>query len=152
MDLSISKESNVEFHVSASECYYIARSQGLSLTKDHLWKVSTNFGARFFQPKNQADCVAGEPGKPGKPGTNVAVLGPPGPKGDRGDAGKTGDKGAQGPKGEKGQTGAGASGVKYVRWGRTTCPNNTEIVYKGEDKHVIKEKQSCYNNVATGSH
>jgi len=73
----------------------------------------------------------GEPGKPGKPGTNVAVPGPPGPKGDRGDAGKTGDKGAQGPKGEKGQTGAGASGVKYVRWGRTTCPNNTEIVYKG---------------------
>jgi len=70
----------------------------------------------------------GDAGKSGKPG---AVSGPPGPKGDRGDAGKTGDRGPQGPKGEKGQSGAGASGVKYVRWGRTTCPNDTEIVYKG---------------------
>jgi len=73
----------------------------------------------------------GDRGKPGKPGTNIAVPCPPGPKGDRGDAGRTGNKGAQGPKGEKGQEGTGASGVKYVRWGRTTCPNNTEIVYKG---------------------
>jgi len=73
----------------------------------------------------------GDPGEPGKPGTNVPVPGPPGPKGDQGDAGKNGDQGAQGPKGEKGQRGAGASGVKYVRWGKTTCPNNTEVVYKG---------------------
>jgi len=75
--------------------------------------------------------LKGESGEPGKPGTNVAVPGPAGPKGDQGDAGKTGDKGAQGPKGEKGQTGAGASGVKFVRWGRTICPNAAQIVYKG---------------------
>ena len=55
----------------------------------------------------------------------------------KGDAGRTGNKGAQGPKGEKGQTGAGASGVKYVRWGRTTCPNDTEVLYKGRNKQVI---------------
>jgi len=73
----------------------------------------------------------GDPGNPGKPATNVPVPGPPGPKGDQGDAGRTGNKGAQGLKGEKGQRGAGASGVKYVRWGRTTCPNDTEVVYKG---------------------
>lgn len=40
----------------------------------------------------------------------------------------------QGPQGEKGQEGNRTSGVKYVRWGRTTCPNDTEIVYKGKNK------------------
>ena len=44
-------------------------------------------------------------------------------KGDQGAAGKTGDKG------DKGQDGK--SGVKYVRWGKTTCPRDADIVYKG---------------------
>ena len=43
--------------------------------------------------------------------------------------GPKGDKGAQGVKGDKGQ--AASSGVKYVRWGKTTCPNGAQIVYKG---------------------
>ena len=43
--------------------------------------------------------------------------------------GPKGDKGAQGLKGDKGQ--AASSGVKYVRWGKTTCPNGAQIVYKG---------------------
>ena len=95
---------------------------------------------RIFFSRNlniQGDYVSGDPGNPGKPATNVPVPGPPGPKGDQGDAGRTGDKGAEGLKGEKGQRGAGASGVKYVHWGRTTCPNDTEVVYKGRDKQVI---------------
>jgi len=70
-------------------------------------------------------------GEAGKPGTNKPYPGPPGTKGDRGAVGKTGAKGDQGAKGEKGQEGAGASGVKYVRWGRTSCPSGSQIVYKG---------------------
>ena len=41
-----------------------------------------------------------------------------------------GVKGAQGAKGDKGQ--AASSGVKYVRWGKTSCPNGAQIVYKGK--------------------
>ena len=40
-----------------------------------------------------------------------------------------GPKGDQGSKGDKGQDGK--AGVKYIRWGRTTCPNGAEVVYKG---------------------
>jgi len=63
--------------------------------------------------KNNGQGMMGPPGKPGTPGQ----IGPKGPKGD------------QGSKGDKGQDGK--SGVKYIRWGRTTCPNGAEIVYKG---------------------
>ena len=77
-------------------------------------------------------------GEAGKPGTNKPFPGPPGPKGDKGAVGRTGDKGPQGLKGEKGQEGAGKSGVKYVRWGKTTCANGAQIVYKGETKLLSK--------------
>lgn len=59
-------------------------------------------------------------GESGKPSSSASVSGPPGQKEDRGDVG------AQGEKRETGK-----SGVNYVRWGRTTCPNGAEIVYKG---------------------
>ncbi|KAL9974648.1 hypothetical protein ACROYT_G011709 [Oculina patagonica] len=61
------------------------------------------------------DGQAGPVGPPGK-------AGPPGPKGP---AGSPGLKGPPGPKG------TGTSGVKYVRWGRTTCPNGAQLVYEG---------------------
>ncbi|KAL9974708.1 hypothetical protein ACROYT_G011781 [Oculina patagonica] len=70
-------------------------------------------------------------GEPGKPGINKPVPGPPGPKGDTGPAGSPGLKGPQGPKGDKGRDGTSTSGVKYVRWGRTICPNDTQLVYEG---------------------
>ena len=40
-----------------------------------------------------------------------------------------GPKGDQGSKGDNGQDGK--AGVKYIRWGRTSCPNGAELVYKG---------------------
>ena len=46
--------------------------------------------------------------------------------GDIGLSGKTGVEGPSGPKGEKG-----LSGVKYVRWGRTSCGGDAQIVYIG---------------------
>ena len=48
--------------------------------------------------------------------------------------GPKGDKGAQGVKGDKGQ--AASSGVKYVRWGKTSCPNGAQIVYKLSLIHI----------------
>ncbi|KAJ7350113.1 hypothetical protein OS493_038399 [Desmophyllum pertusum] len=70
----------------------------------------------------------GRDGEAGKPGTNKPAPGPPGPKGS---AGRPGLEGPQGLKGDKGQDGAGGSGVKYVRGGRTTCPSDADLVYKG---------------------
>ncbi|CAI8046154.1 Short-chain collagen C4 (Fragment), partial [Geodia barretti] len=53
--------------------------------------------------------------------------GEPGPKGSPGATGEKGDTGPQGPPGPS------SGGVRYIRWGRTTCPNTpgTELVYSG---------------------
>ena len=67
-------------------------------------------------------------GEAGKPDNNKPFPGPPGPKGDQGPVGKTGPQGPQGAKGERGQ----GNGVNYVRWGRKSCPNGTQIVYQGK--------------------
>ncbi|XP_031562350.1 short-chain collagen C4-like isoform X1 [Actinia tenebrosa] len=48
-----------------------------------------------------------------------------GPKGPPGLKGETGHQGVRGPPGPK------SGGVQYVRWGRTTCPYNATLVYKG---------------------
>lgn len=31
------------------------------------------------------------------------------------------------------------NGVTYVRWGRTTCPGNSEMVYTGNNAHVFRQ-------------
>ena len=49
--------------------------------------------------------------------------------------GPKGVKGAQGAKGDKGK--AASSGVKYVRWGKTSCPNGVQIVYKGTKRRRL---------------
>lgn len=81
----------------------------------------------------------GTPGMPGLPGRDgrdgrqglPGAQGPPGPKGDNGPYGKLGRQGDPGPKGQKGQEGQGRSGVSYVRWGRTSCEGDAQIVYSG---------------------
>ena len=52
--------------------------------------------------------------------------------GDVGPSGKVGRQGVPGPKGQKGQEGQGLSGVNYVRWGRTSCGGDAQVVYTGE--------------------
>ena len=74
----------------------------------------------------------GEKGNMGEKGHKGAVgpsgrMGLPGPKGDF--RGEKGDRGFSGQKGSKGDAGSG--GVTYVRWGRTVCPQGTNIVYTG---------------------
>ncbi|XP_067024728.1 short-chain collagen C4-like [Acropora muricata] len=75
--------------------------------------------------------IRGPKGEAGKPGENKPFPGPVGPKEDQGHLAKTGAQGPQGAKGEKGQDDTRTSGVNYVRWGRTSCPNGTQIVYQG---------------------
>ena len=55
-----------------------------------------------------------------------------GEKGNEGPPGKHGQKGAPGENGSPAEPGSNSSGVSYVRWGRTTCPGEAEIVYTGE--------------------
>ena len=43
--------------------------------------------------------------------------------------GRTGDRGLPGPKGIPGS--AGESGAVYTRWGRTTCGDNSTVLYTG---------------------
>ena len=52
--------------------------------------------------------------------------------GEAGSGGNVGKQGYPGPKGQKGQEGQGLSGVSYVRWGRTRCEGDSQIVYTGE--------------------
>ena len=70
---------------------------------------------------NGRDGQKGYKGEPGRGG---------GQKGDKGDPGPKGPKGQEGP---EGQAGSGGGGGTYVRWGRTTCPDNsgTYTVYNG---------------------
>ena len=42
-----------------------------------------------------------------------------------------GPKGPPGPPGEKGDSGTQPGGAVYTRWGRTTCPTETNLVYAG---------------------
>ena len=53
----------------------------------------------------------------------VGPTGPQGPTGAQGPAGATGAAGAVGP--------TGPAITTYVRWGRTTCPANSTVVYSG---------------------
>ena len=81
----------------------------------------------------------GERGQEGTPGLRgpVGSPGPTGPPGDyglQGVGGPVGSPGPQGPLGPQGIPGETANcGETYVRWGRTTCPQNvgTELVYSG---------------------
>ena len=52
--------------------------------------------------------------------------------GNPGQNGKTGARGPPGPKGQKGREGQGLSGVKYIRWGRTNCSGDAQVLYSGK--------------------
>jgi hypothetical protein len=67
----------------------------------------------------KADASAGAAGEPGTPG----AAGAAGPKGDPGPKGEPGAKGDPGPNVP--------IGVVYTRWGRTTCPGTSTVVYSG---------------------
>eukprot|EP00058_Branchiostoma_floridae_P013330 XP_002598818.1 hypothetical protein BRAFLDRAFT_74505 [Branchiostoma floridae] len=77
---------------------------------------------------------SGRDGRDGAPGRDGAA-GRDGQPGPQGPIGPKGDIGPEGPPGEKGDTGADGDGggSVYIRWGRTTCPNDTEtsLIYDG---------------------
>ena len=55
-----------------------------------------------------------------------------------------GSAGVNGQKGEKGDTGSpgrdatnpGSVGTTYVRWGRTSCPSTSELIYEGKQRFL----------------
>ena len=76
------------------------------------------------------DGQSGPPRLPGRDGRD-GRDGVPGPRGVAGRDGKTGPQGMKGDTGPQGPPGPRSGGVTYVRWGRTTCPEGTEVVYTG---------------------
>lgn len=70
---------------------------------------------------------AGLPGLVGQAG----VKGPPGRPGPLGPLGPPGSPGQPGPPGPPGPLQNCSCGATYIRWGRTTCPESTELVYSG---------------------
>ncbi|XP_078618256.1 uncharacterized protein LOC144885916 isoform X2 [Branchiostoma floridae x Branchiostoma japonicum] len=82
---------------------------------------------------------AGRDGRDGRDGPAGApgLKGDPGQKGDIGLPGEPGTAGIQGTKGQKGAQGPsgnnGVGGSVYIRWGRTTCPTDSEtsLIYDG---------------------
>ncbi|XP_074631116.1 uncharacterized protein LOC141889701, partial [Acropora palmata] len=91
---------------------------------------SYNALVAYLLGKKSQDNGNANKGPPGPPGIR-GPKGETGKPGDEGPVGKTGAQGPQGAKGEMGQDGTGSGGVNYVRWGRTSCPNGTQIVYQG---------------------
>lgn len=76
--------------------------------------------------------VAGPQGSQGQKGDN-GDIGPLGPVGLIGPPGLKGMMGPQGPQGNAGPQGSPgpSAGSSYVRWGRTSCPEGRELVYRG---------------------
>ncbi|XP_078699027.1 uncharacterized protein LOC144926280 [Branchiostoma floridae x Branchiostoma belcheri] len=99
-----------------------------------------NGDLNLTQQTDTSFCTAGLRGPPGRDGRDGApgrdgAAGRDGQPGPQGPIGPKGDIGPEGPPGEKGETeadGNGGSSV-YIRWGRTTCPNDTDtsLIYDG---------------------
>ena len=62
-----------------------------------------------------------------------------------GPTGRAGARGQLGPKGTQGPEGKGLCGVKYVRWGRTNCSGDAQVVYSGEVSFVFSYISSRKN-------
>ncbi|XP_031567219.1 short-chain collagen C4-like isoform X1 [Actinia tenebrosa] len=85
------------------------RDQGQNQTE--MMELLKKLQARVKQLEGkEKSCLQGRDGRDGMPG-------PPGAPG------FTGIPGPQGPPGQ--------GGVVYIRWGRTTCPSDTTVVYQG---------------------
>ncbi|KXJ07955.1 short-chain collagen C4 isoform X2 [Exaiptasia diaphana] len=84
-------------------------------------KALENSRKNELRGRDGRDGQPGTPGKEGKDGKD-GNTGKQGPKGSMGSPGKEGPQGPPGPKGE---------GVQYFRWGRTVCPSDTQLLYKG---------------------
>ena len=41
--------------------------------------------------------------------------------------------------------------MKYIRWGRTTCPNGAQVVYKGERMRTILQIVNNYSKNSKNS-
>eukprot|EP00058_Branchiostoma_floridae_P013323 XP_002598811.1 hypothetical protein BRAFLDRAFT_74512 [Branchiostoma floridae] len=85
-------------------------------------------------PRNKRQISCEDDGRDGAPGRDGAAGrdGQPGPQGPIGPKGDIGPEGPPGEQGERGADGSGGGSV-YIRWGRATCPNDTDtsLIYDG---------------------
>ncbi len=106
-------------------------------------------GASIFEYLRGRDGRDGPPGTPGFSGFPGARgekgdSGPTGPTGEKGECvnaefdvsnGEKGPPGIRGPKGDAGVVvgvaSSGGGGVTYVRWGKSSCPQNATLLYSG---------------------
>ena len=82
----------------------------------------------------------GLPGIPGNKGDtgDIGLPSPTGSSGLTGSPGATGLPGEPGPPGSKGSP-ASVSGSVYTRWGRTSCPGDASLIYRGENSALPKQ-------------
>ena len=80
--------------------------------------------ASFMIPPTGIEGPKGSPGIRGRQG----IAGPRGPQGFTGSRGQKGDHGHHGDRGLPGLT---RGGMTYTRWGKSSCPSGTSLVYAG---------------------
>ncbi|XP_066285843.1 short-chain collagen C4-like [Branchiostoma lanceolatum] len=111
-----------------------------SLSRNKRQLPVENGDANLTEQTETSACIVGLPGPSGRDGRDGAPGrdgaagrdGQPGPQGPIGPRGDIGPEGPPGERGERGTDGNGGSSV-YIRWGRTTCPNDTDtsLIYDG---------------------
>ncbi|XP_031570220.1 uncharacterized protein LOC116304597 [Actinia tenebrosa] len=90
-----------------------------SLSQADMFQLFMNLEKRIIDLESKRSLILrGRDGRDGRDG----APGPMGPQGSKGEPGNQGVRGLPGPK---------SGGVQYVRWGRTTCPYNATLLYKG---------------------
>ncbi|XP_078619155.1 uncharacterized protein LOC144886400 [Branchiostoma floridae x Branchiostoma japonicum] len=126
--------------------------QMMQMFSDEMEALKNEMAAKFAEEmttlKMEVEGPPGRDGRDGDPGRDGAAgrdgqPGPQGPVGPRGDIGPESLYSVisvvyahiQGPPGQQGETGADGigGGSVYIRWGRTTCPNDTDtsLIYDG---------------------
>ena len=59
--------------------------------------------------------------------------------GDAGIDGQTSDKGERGVKGEPGSQGLPSGGSVSTRWGTTSCPSSSKLLYNCKENHLKRQ-------------
>ena len=87
-------------------------------------------------PNENSDPPTGIPGPRGSTGLegpkgSPGIRGRQGIAGSRGPQGFTGSRGQKGDRGYRGPLGPTRGGITYTRWGKSSCPSGTSLVYAG---------------------
>ena len=68
------------------------------------------------------------------------LKGEMGVPGEAGIDGQTSEKGERGVNGEKGSQGLSSGGSVFTRWGTSSCPSSSKLLYNGKEKQFEKPR------------